>query len=57
MEMTKEELEKMYYSMTNEDLCKKLDISKPTLSKYISDLGIEPKGKGTKKKIKIVKKG
>lgn len=56
MELTKEELEKMYNSMTNEELCKKLDISKPTLSKYISDLGIEPKGKGTKKKLKIIDK-
>jgi len=54
MKLTKKELEKMYNSMTNEDLCKKLNISKVTLSKYITDAGIKPKGKGYNKKVNII---
>jgi len=46
MDLTKEELKKMYFSMTNVELCQKLGISKVTLVKYIKDAGITPKGKG-----------
>lgn len=55
MEITKEELEKLYYSNTNEELCKILSVSKPTLIKYLSIAGIELKGKGgTLKKVKLI---
>lgn len=48
MKITKEKLEKLYHSMNNDDLCKKLGISKMTLSKYIKKTGIKPKGKGNR---------
>jgi len=53
MELTKKELQDLYNSMTNEELCKKLDVSKPTLIKYLTDLEIPMKGKGYKKKLVI----
>ena len=58
MEITKDVLEKMYNSMRNEDLCKELDVSYPTLMRILSDAGIEKKGAGNawhKDKIKVVK--
>ena len=57
MEITKEELAKMYNDMTNKDLCKKLGISKTTLIRYLKENGIKLKGSGNrneKNKIKIV---
>lgn len=53
MEITKEELEKKYNAMTNDELCEELGVSKVTLIKYINDLGITPKGKGYNKKLII----
>lgn len=58
MEITKENLEKMYNSMRNEELCKELDVSYPTLMRILDDAGIERKGSGNawhKDKIKVVK--
>ncbi len=51
--ISKAELEKKYYSMTNGELAEELGVSKVTLIKYISDAGIEPKGKGYTKKVSI----
>jgi len=59
MQITKEELKKMYYSMTNEELCEKLNVSHVTLSKYIKQANITPKGKGggfASSKIKLTEK-
>jgi len=53
MEISKQELQDLYNSMTNEELCKKLDVSKTTLIKYLTDLEIPMKGKGYKKKLII----
>lgn len=46
MKLKKEELEKMYRSMSNEDLAKKLGISKVTLVELLRKNGIPLKGKG-----------
>ena len=57
MKITKEKLEKLYHSMSNDELCKKLGVSKMTLSNYIKKAGIEPKGKGNRNpssKVKII---
>ena len=57
MEITKEELERKYNSMTNDELAQELGVSKVTLIKYINELGIKPKGKGYNKKLIINKTG
>ena len=54
MEVTKEELSEMYYSMTNDELCEKLGVSKVTLISYLKKAGIQLKGKGSRAKIKLV---
>ena len=54
MQITKEELRKMYNSMTNIEVCKELDITTPTLVKYLNSAGIALKGKGNKMKKKKV---
>lgn len=54
LQMTREELEKKYYSMTNDELCKELGVSKVTLISYIKRAGIKQKGKGMRKKVEIV---
>ena len=52
----KEKLEKMYRSMSNTELCKKLGISYPTMLKLIDEAGIQKKGSGNRAvpKIKVV---
>lgn len=40
MEITKKEFEKLYFSMTNEALAKKLNVSKATLIGYAKKLGL-----------------
>ena len=45
-EITKEELRERYFSRTNEQLAKELDISKPTLMRILRANGINLKGKG-----------
>ncbi len=57
MELTKNELQELYDSMSNQELADKLSISKPTLSKLLKDNGIRLKGSGNgynKLKIRIV---
>ena len=54
MIITKEELEELYNSNTNDEVCRILSISKVTLSKYIKKAGIPMKGKGNTKKITLV---
>ena len=49
MEITKKKLEKMYYSMTNEEVCKELGVSQPTLRSYLKEAGIPLKGSGRRK--------
>ena len=53
--ITKKKLKQMYYSKTNEEICKELNISKVTLISYIEKYGIEKKGKGYNKSKLIVK--
>lgn len=57
--LTKEDLEKLYYSKTNKTVCEELNITLPTLIKYIRKLGIKQKPQGNfdnsdKIKIKII---
>ena len=57
MEISKKYLELKYNSMSNDDLCKELGISYPTLMKLIDEAGIQRKGSGNKyynDKIKVV---
>jgi len=55
--MTKEELEKLYHSMTNTELCEKLGVSKITLISALKRHGIplkSPAERVVSHKIKIV---
>ena len=53
-QITKINLEKLYYSNTNEKVCAELGVSKVTLIAMITKAGISPKGKGYQKKYKVV---
>lgn len=48
MKITKKKFEKMYNSMTNAEMSKKLNISIGTLYNYLKKLGITEKGKGNR---------
>ena len=48
MELSKEELRDMYYSMKNKELCKKLGISNVTLIALLKRSGIKLKGPGNR---------
>ena len=55
--ITKKELSDLYFSNTNEQTCKILGISNPTLSKYLKTSGIKRKGvgwRGKKRRNKIL---
>ena len=57
MTLTKDQLEKKYLSMHNEDLSAELNVSMPTLLKLIDDAGIDRKGSGNaynRQHVKIV---
>jgi len=49
----KEELEKLYYSKTNKEVCEILGVSKVTLNTYLKKAGIVLKGKGNHRKYEI----
>ena len=58
--LSKIELENLYYSKTNKELCIELNITLATLIKYIRELNIKQKPRGNfdnsdKKKIIIIK--
>lgn len=53
IEITKKELEDMYKSMTNEEVCKKLKMSKPTLTKLLKQNNIGLKN-SARTKVKVV---
>lgn len=57
LSITKEKLSKMYSEMNNAEICKKLNITNPTLVSYLKYYDIKLKGKGNReyrKKIKLV---
>lgn len=54
MILTKEVLEEKYNSMTNDELCKELGVSKATMLSYIKKAGIKMKGKGASRKVTIL---
>ncbi len=54
MNITKNELEKLYRQHSNLECCKILGVTQPTLLKYLALAGIEKKGV---KKITIVQEG
>lgn len=54
--LTKEQLQYLYDTMTNKAICQKLKISKPTLHSYLRKFGIEKKNKEAgKKKFNLIK--
>jgi len=53
--ITKEKLEKMYKTLSNEEVCKKLEISAPTLIRLLKENNIELKGaSGRVRKIRVI---
>jgi len=46
MQITKNELEKIYYENKNQIVCERLNISHPTLIKKLKENNIALKGKG-----------
>lgn len=57
MQIKKKELEKLYNTHLSKDVCKKLEISAPTLRILLRNNGIKLKGKGNplpKTKIQVV---
>ena len=55
--ITKEKFKELYYSMTNDELCVILGVSKMTLTKTLHKYDIPMKGSGnrfSKQKIKII---
>jgi predicted DNA-binding protein (UPF0251 family) len=46
IEISKKELEDLYWNNTNEYAAEKLGVSQVTLLRYIDEAGIEHKGKG-----------
>lgn len=46
MTLTKEQLEKLYYSNLNKDVCNELGITNSTLISYLKKFGIKQKGLG-----------
>ena len=50
MEITKRELENLYYNNHNKEVCRVLNITNPTLVKYLQLAKITLKGKGNKDK-------
>lgn len=56
--ITKASLEKMYFTTSNKEICKKFGITNPTLISYLKYYDIKLKGKGNrenKRKVKLVK--
>ena len=53
--ISKTELEKIYLENSNDEACKILGISKPTLVSYIKKAGIKTKGKGNRNSRSILK--
>ena len=54
MEITKQQLQEKYENMTNDDLCKELGITMPTLIRYLEKNNIPLKGRGRKTSVRIV---
>lgn len=58
MTLSKDDLEKKYQNMSNENLATELKVSIPTLLKIIDNAGIDRKGSGNpfnKEKINVIK--
>lgn len=48
IKISKEKLEKLYYSMPNKEVCKRLNVTNTTLIKYLRSVGIKTKGMGNR---------
>lgn len=55
--MTKEELETLYNSKTNAEVCEEQGCCLMTLNRRLNELGIPKKGKGNTRKLVIDKSG
>jgi len=54
MEITKKQLEDIYYNNTIIEACKILNITAPTLLSYVDKHNIERKGKGRGQSLKVI---
>jgi transcriptional regulator of aromatic amino acid metabolism len=55
VKLSKSKLEKLYYKLSGDELCKRLDITHTTLYKYLKKSGIPLKGMGNRQlKSKII---
>ncbi len=54
MQISVADLKKLYNENINSFVCKKLDISKPTLISILKKNNIRLKGKGYKKKVVVI---
>lgn len=55
--ITKEKLENMYKTLSNEEVCKRLGISVPTLIRLLKDNDIELKGaSGRIRKVTVIQR-
>lgn len=53
-EITKEELQELYFTKPNKEICRSLNITNATLVSYLKKFGIPLKGKGNRlRKTKI----
>jgi hypothetical protein len=48
LQISREELKKLYFSMENKELCKMLNCTNQTLVSLLKSLNIERKGKGNR---------
>jgi DNA-binding CsgD family transcriptional regulator len=49
----KEVFEKLYNKYTNRELCKKLNITEPTLQRHLKQANIKKKGSGRRKNLTL----
>lgn len=57
MEITKSELEQLYRTKKNKEVCEILGITPPTLGNYIKKMKIKQKGKGSTNTKVTIKEG
>lgn len=52
--LTKQELQNLYLTKTNKEICESLEITMPTLLSALKKAGIELKGSGNRKSKSII---
>jgi len=54
IQLTKQELQSLYLTKTNREICESLEITMPTLLSALKKAGIELKGSGNRKSKSII---